>query len=162
VVARFRVLAILASLALMLGAAPAVLAAGPTHATDNLNDPQIDIEESAWATGWCGFAVDADIAGHRSSTEFSGDGRSVVALYHYAIRVTYTNVETGAVIRLRDVGPDRFFVKDGRDYVAVTGRATTGSGVIGIVIIDLETGEIVHQAGNDVGQFNDQFCDAIS
>ena len=157
-VARSRVLALLVTAVALLGVAPAAMAAGPTHAVENLNDPQMDIYESAWASDLCGFAIDADVAGHRSATEFSGTGRSVVALYHYAIRVTYTNVETGTTVRLRDVGPDRFFTKDGRNYVAVTGRSTTGTGNIGIVIFDLETGEVVHQAGNDTGFFYDTFC----
>ena len=161
-VSRLRVLALIVSLGALLGAAPAVLAAGPSHVVDSLNDPQIDIDESAWASDWCGFAVDAQVSGRIAGLEFAVDGRSVVALNIYGVRVTYTNVETGAVVRLRDIGPDRFFVKDGRAYVAVTGRASNGTGVFGVVIFDLETGELVHQAGNDQGVFNDWFCDAIS
>ena len=161
-VARARVLALIVAAVALLGVAPAAMAAGPSHSVDTFNDPQVDIDESVWASDLCGFAIDAQVAGHRSATEFAVSGRSVVALYHYAIRITYTNVETGTTIRLRDVGPDRVFTKDGRDYLAVTGRSTTGTGNIGIVIFDLETGEVVHQAGNDTGFFHDTFCDAIS
>jgi hypothetical protein len=161
-VARFRVLALAMSLAALLGAAPVALAAGPTHTVESLNDPQIDVDESAWASDWCGFAVVADVAGRIGSLEFSANGRSVVGLNVYGIRVTYTNAETGATVKLRDIGPDRFFMKDGRAYVAVTGRSLTGTGVIGVVVLDLETGEVVHGAGNDVGLFNDWFCDAIA
>jgi hypothetical protein len=161
VAARFRVLALLVSLVALLGAAPAALAGGPTHVVDSLNDPQIDIDESAWASAWCGFAVDADVSGRVGGLEFAGDGRSVLSLTIYGIRVTYTNVETGAVVRLRDIGPDRFFVKDGRIFVAVTGRASNGTGIAGVVIFDFETGELVHQAGHDMGVFNDWFCSAI-
>ena len=46
----------IASAVALLGAAPAALAAGPEHWVDSLNDPQIDIDESAWASDWCGFA----------------------------------------------------------------------------------------------------------
>jgi hypothetical protein len=162
VVARLRVLALIASAVALLGAAPAALAAGPEHWVDSLNDPQFDIDETAWASDWCGFEVDAQVSGHIRGHEFAADGRSVVALIVYGIRVVYTNVETGATVRLRDIGPDRFFVKDGRQYVAVTGRSSNGTGVIGLVIFDLETDEIVHESGNDQGVFNDWFCDAIS
>ena len=161
-VARARVLALIFAAVALLGVAPAAMAAGPSHAVDTLNDPQMDIDESAWASDWCGFAVDAQVSGRIGSLEFAEDGRSVIGLNIYGVRVTYTNVETGAVVRLRDIGPDRFFMKDGRAYVAVTGRASNGTGVIGVVIWDLETDELIHVAGNDQGVFNDWFCDAIS
>ena len=58
-VARLRVLVLIASAVALLGAAPAALAAGPEHWVDSLNDPQIDLDETAWASDWCGFEVDA-------------------------------------------------------------------------------------------------------
>jgi hypothetical protein len=160
--ASLRVFAVLAVLAMMLGAVPAALAAGPVRISIDLDDPQIDIDETAWASDLCGFAIDAQVSGHILGFEFPDNGRSVFALNVYNQKATYRSVATGAVLRLRDIGPDRFYTKDGRAYVAVTGRSTTGSGVIGQVVIDLETGEIVHTAGNDVGFFYDGFCEALS
>lgn len=160
--ASLRVLAALAVLAMVLGAAPAALAAGPVRISIDLNDPQNDIDETAWASGFCGFAITAEVSGHILGFEFPDNGRSVFALNVYNQKVTYRNVATGATLRLRDIGPDRFYTKDGRAYVAVTGRSTTGSGVIGLVVIDLETGDIVHSSGNDVGFFYDGFCAALS
>jgi len=157
-----RVLASLATVALVVGVtAPAALAAGPQRTVIDLNDPQIDIDESAWASGWCGFDVAAEVSGHVIVTEFPDDARSPLEIDVYGTRATYTNVATGATIRLRDVGPDRFYERDGSVYVAITGRSVTGSGVIGVVIVNLDTDEVVLIAGNEVGNFNDQFCAAI-
>jgi hypothetical protein len=138
----------------------AALAAGPTRDTINLDDPQIDIDETAFATGFCGFPVDAQVSGHIGIRVFPG-GRSVVGLNNYAIRITYSNPATGASVFFRDIGPDRFYVKDGVAYIAVTGRATSSAGNIGVVKIDLATDTIVHQAGNDTGLFYDQLCGLI-
>ena len=155
-----RVLAVLASLALCLAAAPAVMAGPPDREVTNLDDPTIDAEESAWASGFCGFEIVADVGGHIGTIVMDGTGH-VLELNLYAIRATYTNPETGATFRYRDIGPDRLYVKDGRAYVAVTGRSS-GSGVIGVVVIDLETGEFVHVAGNDVGDFYDGMCETLA
>ena len=157
-----RVLAILASLLVLLGAAPAAFAGGPTREVVDLNDPQIDIDETAWATGWCGFPVVAQVSGRIQVKVFPEGRRATQELDIYGIRVWYRNPANGKTAYLRDIGPDRFFVRDGHPYVAVTGRSSNGSGVIGVVVIDMVTGDVVHSAGNDVGVFNDWFCGAIA
>jgi hypothetical protein len=157
-----RVLASLASLAVVLAAAPAVLAAGPTVEILDLNDPQADIDESASISDACGFPIAADVAGTWRFVVYPEDARHVVEIDHYVTRVTYTNLDTGRVVKLRDIGPDRAYLRDGHLYVAVTGRAVTSQGNIGQVVVDIETGEIVFRAGNDVGLFNDQLCDALA
>ena len=155
-----RVLAALASLAVVLAAAPAVLAAGPSRDVTWLNDPAIDAEESVWASGLCGFPVEADVAGRIQTIVQDGTGH-ILQLDVYGIRATYRNPENGRQFQYRDIGPDRLFVKDGRVYVAVTGRSS-GSGVIGVVVIDIETNEIVHEAGNDVGDFYAGMCETLA
>jgi hypothetical protein len=126
----------------------------------DLNDPQIDIDESAWASDECGFPIRAEVSGHIIALAFP-DGRRRVETSVYNTRATYTNVATGASTRLRDIGPDRIYWLDGRLVAAITGRSLTGSGVIGLVIIDLKTEEVLFQAGNEVGFFYDWFCAAI-
>jgi hypothetical protein len=75
----------------------------------------------------------------------------------YAIRFTYTNPANGITVQATDVGPDRFYVKNGHLYIAITGRSFN----IGVVIIDLETGEVVHQAGKANDSFYDTLCDKL-
>jgi hypothetical protein len=155
-----RVLATLATLAVVLAAAPAALAGPPAREVISLNDPAIDVDESAWASNLCGFPVDADVSGHIQVIAHDGTGH-VLGLDVYGIRATYRNPDTGATFHYRDIGPDRVFVKDGRVYVAVTGRSS-GSGVIGVVVIDVEADEVVHVAGNDVGDFYDGMCETLA
>jgi hypothetical protein len=157
-----RVLAILASVLVLLGAAPAAIGGGPTREVISMADPALDAEESASLTEECGFPVRARNAGHIIIQVFPAGSRKMQQLDHYNIRATYTNLETGAYVLLRDIGPDRWYVRDGKAYVAVTGRATTSTGVIGQVVIDLETGETVKSVGNDVGVFWDRLCAALS
>jgi hypothetical protein len=150
-----------ASLFLLVSALP-VFAAGPTREVIDLNDPVVDAEESAFVSDLCGFPIEADVSGHIAITTFTDGSRSVFELDHYAVRATYTNPETGETVNLRDMGPDRFFIKKGVAYVAVTGRSETGTGVVGTVVINLETGEIVRSAGREVGIYTDRLCDALS
>jgi hypothetical protein len=124
----FRVSGLLAGL-VVLGAAtaPAVLAAGPQREVFDLNSAAADAEESEWASDPCGFPVVADMSGHIGVLVFP-DGRGLTELDTYAARVTYANPATGVSASVHDSGPDRFLVKDGMRYVAVTGRSTTGTG----------------------------------
>ena len=145
----------------MFAAAP-VAAARPEREVIDMNDPAIDVEETAFVTQACGFPIVADVSGHVMFTVFPEGSRHVQELDHYAIRATYTNPATGETFRLRDIGPDRFFVKHGVAYVAITGRSETGSGNIGVVVINLETGELVHKAGNDIGFYTERLCAALS
>ena len=156
-----RILAPLAAIALLLSVVPATFAAGggPTRELIDLNDPQIDIDESAWASDLCGFEVDAEVSGFWNFMVFPDD-RRMFEIDSYHTRATYTNVATGATVRLRDVGPDRGYIRDGVAYVGVTGRSVTGSFNIGVVVIDLSTGEAVFQAGR-TDDFNARLCSEI-
>jgi hypothetical protein len=157
------VLASLASIALLLGAlAPAALAAGPERIVIDLDDPQLDADESAFWSAECGYAVSADNRGHITGLVFGGGRRSILEIWVYNIRATYTNVETGTSATVYDDGPDRFFLRNGMAYVGVTGRSTTGTGTIGVIVFDLATDEIVHQAGRDVGVFFNTLCDTLA
>ena len=156
-----RVLAALASLAVVLAAAPAVLA-GPARRARSPGSTirRLTPKSRSWASGLCGFPVEADVAGRIQTIVQDGTGH-ILQLDVYGIRATYRNPENGRQFQYRDIGPDRLFVKDGRVYVAVTGRSS-GSGVIGVVVIDIETNEIVHEAGNDVGDFYAGMCETLA
>ena len=139
------------------------LAAAPAHGAIWLNDPAEDVAETAFATNLCGFPVTAEVAGRIGFVELDrGAAPGTFALNVYGVRVSYTNPATGKTILLRDVGPDRFYVQDGVAYVAVTGRSVTGTGIVGVVKIDLTTGEVVHSAGNAIGVIYDDLCDDLS
>ena len=158
-----RLLSVVVVLLLALLLPAGALAAPPSRLVIDLNDPSLDVDESALVSDLCGFDVDAQVSGHIILTVFDdGSARRVVELDHFGILTTYTNVATGAVVRLRDIGPDRYYVRDGVLYVAVTGRSEGGTGIVGVVKINLETGEVELVAGNDIGRINDRICDQLS
>jgi hypothetical protein len=157
-----RVLVALSLLVLALLLPATALAAAPTRDRVDLNDPSADVDETAWATDFCGFPVEADISGHIDAMSHDKSGPGTFDKTSYHVYVTYRNPANGARFTLRDVGPDRAYVKDGVAYVAVTGRSETGTGRTGVTKIDLSTGEIVHQSGNDIGLYYDYFCDELA
>ena len=90
---------------------------------------------------------------------------SVQGLTVFHIAETLTS-ESGTY-RLLDVGPDIVFTRDGTTYVAAVGRSLTGSGVIGRVVVNAETWEIVSVSGRLVGDevfgdFTAPICRALA
>jgi hypothetical protein len=146
--------ALVGSILLGVLATSGVLAAGPTREVIDLNDPALDVDESAFATALCGFPVDADVSGHIEFLVYSAGGtQSVQELHLYAVRFAYTNPANGVTVRAADVGPDRFYVRKGSLFIAITGRSFN----IGVFVINLETDEVVHQAGK-ANDFYDTLC----
>jgi hypothetical protein len=79
-----------------------------------------------------------------------------LAVFH--LNFVFTN-SAGDQFVWHDVGPDRVFVSDGKLFVAVVGRA---GGHIGRLVADFATGEVVFEAGTDVGLPRDQACAALT
>jgi len=150
------VAAVICALALLSSAA----AARPEIFTFSFDDPAIEANEAAFVSGICGFPVTVDLEGKVVVHVFA-DGRTL-EIDNYNIRGLYTNPANGETWKLVDAGPDIFFVRDGKVFVAVTGRSLTGSGVIGHVVIDLDTGAAVFTAGNDRGFYVDAICSALA
>ena len=46
--------------------------------------------------------------------------------------------------------------------IAITGHSTTGSGVIGRTVVDLDTGEIISSNGKVLGDFFTKLCAALA
>lgn len=151
-------LAVCALVALAL-ASPA-LAAKPSKEVISLDNPEDEAFYSALLTEECGVPVEADFEGTVTVHVFTDrDGEFKREIDKYWIRDTFTNTETGASVLLRDVGPDIIWVgRDGATYIALTGRSLTGSGVIGRVVFNFDTGELIGEAGKPVGSIADQVC----
>ena len=80
------------------------------------------------------------------------------------VRMVFTNPENQKryVVQI-DAGPDIVRVgRDGRVTVAITGHSTTGSGVIGRTVIDLDTGEVISMKGKVLGDFWPKLCTALA
>jgi hypothetical protein len=89
-----------------------------------------------------------------------GKSRNVeLDVFHSVIRFESTSGET---YLFRDVGPDHYYIdRNGDLIVAITGRST-GSGVIGHVVINLETGETLLVAGQAFGTAAALACEALT
>jgi hypothetical protein len=129
--------------------------AGPE--TFRIDASEISEDESDFASDACGFTVEANLRGHIVVSVFPDDARPIREIARFSIRATYKNPATGETYRLVDAGPDLF--KNGT--VAVTGRSITGSGVIGRVIFDTETGDILFEAGHRVNEGDGAYIDAV-
>ena len=157
------VVAAAAAAALLALTVGSTLGARPIKETIDLDDPAEEANASAFMTAACGFPVAVDIEGRVTVHVFlDRNGEWLREIDKWWIRDVFTNVETGASILLKDVGPDVIRVdRQGRFTVALTGRSLTGSGVIGRVVIDIDTGEVLHSSGKEVGSIADQVCAAI-
>jgi hypothetical protein len=92
---------------------------------------------------------------------FEGAGNRNLELDVFHTVLTYTN-SAGETFTFRDVGPDHYYVDDdGNLVIAITGRST-GSGVIGHVVINLTTGEVTHVAGKEFGTAEALACEALT
>lgn len=159
-----------ASLALLvlLTIAVGVLATAPAGAapksTDkkivqSFEDPEYWAEVSEFVSDECGFEVEVEIHGWVQIIPFNEQQRGRVQ--HVELNVYHSEIvasANGKTVEILDVGPDHFFVRDGDAYLALTGRSITGSGVIGHVVVNLETGEVVLEAGNVQGDWVSNLC----
>jgi hypothetical protein len=158
-----RVRSFLIAIATLLLLPSAVLGAQPDYSFVTFDDPAFDAEETAFVSDLCGFPIEAEFGGRIGFVVFDRDGApGVVELAVYGLRGTYVNPANGKTVRIRDIGPDRFYIQDGIGYVAVTGRSEGGSGIVGVVKIDLATGEVVHEAGNEIGFAYDRICTELA
>jgi hypothetical protein len=92
---------------------------------------------------------------------FTQPGNRHVELDVFHLVVTFTN-SAGETFTFRDVGPDSYYLDDaGNLIIATTGRST-GSGVIGHVVINLTTGEVTLVAGKEFGSAEALACEALT
>ena len=92
---------------------------------------------------------------------FKGAGNRNLELDVFHTVLTYTN-SAGETFTFRDVGPDHYYLDDdGNLIVAISGRST-GSNVIGHVVINLTTGEVTHVAGKEFGSAEALACEALT
>jgi hypothetical protein len=151
--------AILALLLTAALAAPAS-AAKPTREVIDIGTPADEAADAAFIGAICGYPItvstEATVTVH-VFTDRNGDFK--LEIDKYSIRETFTNPTTGESVTLHDVGPDIIWVnRDGDVMLAQVGRSLTGSGFIGRVVTNLDTGVIVHVAGTFVGTLEDQIC----
>jgi hypothetical protein len=149
--------------ALVALVASPVWAAKPTKMVFDLADPTFDAGVSADVSAYCDLNIMYVSSGTVTvHVHFGNDGSFIREIHKWQEHDTYTNLDTGATITVHDVGPDIYWVgKDGDFYQAIIGRGSSSTGIIGRVVFDLSTGEVVSMAGKDVGFIFDNVCAAL-
>lgn len=148
---RFRVLVVPAVLGLLL--APAATAGKPTI-------ERFDVDASfpdAFLTGECGVPVTTHLAGHVIVRTFDRD-HGLLELNTLNLALTATAGENA--YRFRDVGADQLrLTKDG-PVLSIIGQIPFG--FTGILRINLETGQVVHEPAHDISGRVDEACAALT
>ena len=152
--------ALAVGLALGLALPTAVMAAPPEIVRVDVDDPVIEAADGAELSGECGVPVVADYGGGWTIHVSEGGRHLQVTNYHF--QGTFTNPDNGQVVRFNDAGPDRVWMQGGHVILATTGRSTTGTGTIGVLVVDLDTGDVVKQSGRVIGTVFDDLCDRLS
>ena len=160
---RILVLPVLAILMLAL-AFPAA-AGKPVKFVVDLGTPANEADVAAFLTDACGVPIAVEADGKVTIIVLDKPKqRGVVEINAYEFHALVTNLDSGATTTIVDAGPDlfKFDSKTGHLLLAITGRSTTGSGVIGRFVIDLDTGEIVHVSGNQLGDPAEAICAEVT
>lgn len=149
-----------AALALSIALPSVALAAKPYREVIDLGTPDAEREASEFVTEACGFSVEASFDSRMiMHVFFDQQGAFKREIDNYLSWLTFTNPATGTSVTLHDVGPDLvWFSKDGSLLIASIGRSLGGSGYIGRLVFNLDTGEVVFVAGRFVGSGYDQVC----
>jgi hypothetical protein len=153
---------LLLAVVLAILAAPAWAASPNKPVVIDLDDPAIDAEESAFWTDVCGFDVMAEVSGHIIVHNPKRGAIHELTVFHIDERLT----SDFGTYHLIDVGPDIVYSRGGVVYIAVVGRSLTGSGVIGHVVVNTETGDVEWHGklfGDEVfGDYTQPICRRIA
>jgi hypothetical protein len=160
---RILVLPVLTIVMLVL-ALPAA-AGKPTKLVVDLGTPANEANLAAFLSAACGAPIAVEADGKVTIIVLDRpQAQGVLEINAYEFHALVTNLATGATTTIVDAGPDLFRIdpKTGHLLLAITGRSTTGSGVIGRFVIDLDTGEVVSVSGNDLGDPAQAICAEIT
>jgi hypothetical protein len=128
---------------------------------DNPNKLVFTFDETTNVTCSGGEVLSRNQKGWVQVLLFTGAGTKNVELDVFHQEITFTNT-AGETFAFLDVGPDRYYLnKQGELVIAITGRST-GSGVIGHVVINLDTGEVELVAGKEFGTALRLACEALT
>jgi hypothetical protein len=158
-----RVLFALVLTGLLMAAVPAVAAPASNENKVVFEVTQEDaLAEAEAASDYCKFDIEVTFSGWVQTKVFNAGGgdRQQDGLNVFHLDIVYSSGDRS--YRVLDVGPDHTYVVDGTLFVAITGRSLTGTGIVGHVVINLDTNEAVFEAGNDRGFYLDGVCAALS
>ena len=135
---------------LFFALATSVAAAGPADGNGKkrvFNISALDLPVDCNMDGTADLS--ADVVGWIQGKDFQGNGNRNIQLTVFHLDIIYTNA-AGEMWTWRDRGPDRlYFIEDegGNPHLIVTVQGRSGINIIGHVVIDLTTGEVLLEAG---------------
>jgi hypothetical protein len=133
--------------------APVAFAGKPTMERFDLDTSFADGDLSAE----CGVAVTTHVRGHIIFRTFAGGGNVSLNTLNFALTATAGD----NTYRFRDVGADHVVVKkDGTEILSVVGQIPFD--FIGVLKINLTTGEVIHEPGHDVSGRLEGACAALT
>jgi hypothetical protein len=154
-----------AAAVITLALAITATAASPSKTVISFDDPILEAEIAADLTAACRAPIAVDLSGKVEIVVLDKSKQAgAIEINAYETRATITNTATGATATLVDAGPDvvKYDAKTGHVVVAITGRSITGSGVIGRVVVDLDTGEVLSVSGLAKGDFVENLCSELT
>jgi hypothetical protein len=137
----------------------------PTRTVISFDDPILEAEIASDLTAACRAPIAADLSGKVEIIILDKSKQAgAIEINAYETRATFTNTATGATATLVDAGPDlvKYDAKTGHVVVAITGRSITGSGVVGRVVVDLDTGEVLSVSGLTKGDYIENLCSELT
>jgi hypothetical protein len=121
---------------------------------------RVDIDETFpddFLTDACGFDVTTHARGHVTSREFDRAKGTVTV---NSINIGLTAMANGNTYRFRDVGADHVKVTKDGTILSVIGQIPFE--FIGVLKVNLDTGEVVHEPGHDISGRLDDACAALA
>jgi hypothetical protein len=132
---------------------PAALAGQPTMERFDVDETFADVD----LTALCGVPVTTHIQGHIILRTFADGGNLSLNTLNFALTATAGDNS----YRFRDVGADHVQVKrDGTEILSIIGQIPFG--FIGVLKINLTTGEVIHEPGHDISGRLEEACAALT
>jgi len=130
----------------LVGAAFATAALTATASAAGPERERIDLDETVvdeFLSDLCGFEVTTRFKGHIITRTFQDDGKGIVSVR--TLNVVGTAMANGNDVRVHDVGADHIRVTpDGTAILSIIGQIPFFDAFIGLLRIDLTTGEVIH------------------
>jgi len=121
---------------------------------------RVDIDETfadEFLTDACGFDVMTHAKGHVTGREFD---RTKGTVSVNSINIGLTAMANGHTYRFRDVGADHLKVTKDGPILSIIGQIPFD--FIGVLKIDLDTDEVVHEPGHDISGRLDDVCATLA
>jgi hypothetical protein len=147
-------------IALLAGVVVIAVAIAPAAVAGKPTIERFDVDRTFLDEGLseaCGVPVTTHIRGHVTLRVFENGTNVTLNTLNFAL----TAMAGGNSYRFRDVGADHVKVtKDGSEVLSIVGQLPFD--FIGVLKINLTTGEVIHEPGHDISGRVEEACAALT